>query len=446
MVNMLIRGVIISIFIAFGSFSFAQPNTIANLVLWLNADSGIVLNGGNVSDWNDQSGNNNDLQAVAGSQPFYVAVDSSLNNHAIIQFDGSNDFFSGGDILDIGKKDRTLFLVGKSTNRPATYLAKALYGPGDKRYALWYNTTIHFSNYYIEVIDRSVTTTRSYGQYEIFTLELDRLSGTLSSYFSSSLVGINSLILDTAYDFNSTYRFLVGAFNDAADAGQTNYLNGEIAEIIIYDSLLTSAERNQVEQYLQVKYAPPVNIGPDTLTYGFCPFELNAYQDWYTSYLWNSGDTLDSVLVGPGVHSVTVANIFDYSSSDTMILTYPGNFNPFPDTLICLGDTLIWDTQLDTILYDFLWQNSSTDSSLTITQAGAYYVQVTDTSGCSLFSDTINVMMDTFQLIPYLGPDTTICQGAALGLQIGASLASSYLWSTSPTDTLPTITLGNSYI
>ena len=91
---MLSRGVYILVFLVFAQFALAQPNSIPNLALWLNADSGIVLNAGKVSEWNDQSGNNNDvIQTVAGSQPTYIPLDPSLNNHALIGFDGLDEYY-----------------------------------------------------------------------------------------------------------------------------------------------------------------------------------------------------------------------------------------------------------------------------------------------------------------------------------------------------------------
>ena len=61
----------------------------ADLALWLDAADAdtITLNGSNVSQWDDKSGNGRNVsQAVAAQQPAYDAVNK------IITFDGSNDY------------------------------------------------------------------------------------------------------------------------------------------------------------------------------------------------------------------------------------------------------------------------------------------------------------------------------------------------------------------
>ncbi|MEY3004925.1 MAG: Cyanophage, partial [Pseudomonadota bacterium] len=66
----------------------------AGLALWLDADDAatITLNGSNVSQWRDKSGNGWHMgQAVASAQPAYVT--GGLNGKAIIRTDG-------GDRLD----------------------------------------------------------------------------------------------------------------------------------------------------------------------------------------------------------------------------------------------------------------------------------------------------------------------------------------------------------
>ena len=57
---------------------FAQIPT-ANLKLWFRADSNVVLNGGNVSQWKDCSGNNfHAVQNTNANQPLLIS--NSLNN------------------------------------------------------------------------------------------------------------------------------------------------------------------------------------------------------------------------------------------------------------------------------------------------------------------------------------------------------------------------------
>jgi hypothetical protein len=57
-----------------------------------------------------------------------------------------------------------------------------------------------------------------------------------------------------------------------------------------------------------------------------------------------------------------VKDIFNRTSSDTIHVTLPFNSHPFSDTTLCLGDTVVWNTQLNKTGYSFLWQDGTTDS------------------------------------------------------------------------------------
>jgi hypothetical protein len=70
--------------------------------LWLDGSdaSTITLNSGNVSQWNDKSGNGRNFsQASAAAQPAYTA--NQLNGLPALIFDGVDDFLDGGQVLDL---------------------------------------------------------------------------------------------------------------------------------------------------------------------------------------------------------------------------------------------------------------------------------------------------------------------------------------------------------
>ncbi len=81
-----------------------EPDQISNLTAWYRADRGITLNSGNVSQWNDLSGNGNHLtQSTASAQPLWNHLDATFNNQASVEGDGTTEYmttaaFTGGDI------------------------------------------------------------------------------------------------------------------------------------------------------------------------------------------------------------------------------------------------------------------------------------------------------------------------------------------------------------
>ncbi len=82
------------------------------LLRWVEADLGITLNAGNVSDWADQSTNGRHLtQGTAANQPLYVAS-GGLNNEPYVDFDNANDFL-----------EHIFAISGPSAADPTTILA-----------------------------------------------------------------------------------------------------------------------------------------------------------------------------------------------------------------------------------------------------------------------------------------------------------------------------------
>ncbi|MBI3500627.1 MAG: PKD domain-containing protein [Bacteroidetes bacterium] len=431
---------------------FAQPNTIPGLRLWFEADSGIVIDliSGKVKMWNDISGNMNNLvQSDTSLQPEIIVNNSNLNTDSILKFN-LKKLVSINNINISGDAAYSVFIVNKYDSIFSTNTG--VLGWGQSAVPLGACGVLDYLN----------TDTAKYhvvysgGNNAIFT-QMD------TNYNILSVLKTPGAINATNQMFKNGIQLPMQVGSSASNPNFTNtpltvgqwtdYNNpayrliGDIAEIIIYDTALTSTQRQQVEQYLSNKYAPPVNLGNDTtIAYGFCPFILNAHKDWFTSYQWNTGQTTDSIMINSsGSYAVSVTNIFGFTSSDTIKVIYPGNFSPFPDTTICYGTSINWNTQLNKTGYTFLWQDGSTDSLIAITKAGTYSVQVSDTNGCTFYSSPIIISVDSFSYTTTLGKDTSICSGASIGLTVGASQAVNYLWSTGATSSSIVVTTSGTY-
>jgi PKD repeat protein len=218
-----------------------------------------------------------------------------------------------------------------------------------------------------------------------------------------------------------------------------SFWNGDIAEVIVYNTLLDSATRRQVEDYLYHKYAPPVNLGPDIVMPNLCDTVLRAIipgSTYFVSFVWN-GDTTDTLsssytVTGPGTYTVVATDIFGFTSTDTVTVTYPLSHLSAHDTL-CYGNTVVLSTGLSSP-YTFAWSNGETTASISVTATGAYSVTVTDVTGCTMVSDTDSVFVDNFSQIIDLGADSNVlCVGNLLSLTSGANLVASYLWNDNST-------------
>jgi hypothetical protein len=74
--------------------------------VWYRSDLGIVLNGSTVSQWVDQSGNNDPARTLANptatQQPIYIASDPAFGGKPSLQFDSVDDWLYTGSYLGGG--------------------------------------------------------------------------------------------------------------------------------------------------------------------------------------------------------------------------------------------------------------------------------------------------------------------------------------------------------
>ncbi len=114
--------------------------------------------------------------------------------------------------------------------------------------------------------------------------------------------------------------------------------------------------------------------------------------------------------------------------SDSVLVTIydnsPGPVNIGPDTSICQSNSITLNAHRGYTTY--LWNNGATDSLITITGSGTYYVDVTDACGNS-FADSVLVSLASSVPIS-IGPDRTKCNSDTLQLQAPSGFIS-YTWS-----------------
>ncbi len=432
--------IILSIYFIFQSFSQESLPNIQGQILWLKADSILMNNDSTVYEWKDLSSMSTSVfQPNSTNQPKYT--DSILNNNPVIRFNG-NQWFNGGDICDISDNGITIFIVGKSINSSSSFIAKSVAAGYTKRYAAVYNNEYRYL-FHSSTLTNILVPSPPIDSFLIYT-NMTNFSILKNKVFMNGLIKDSVNIAN--YNMNSNYDFLVGAYNNnqgTVPPYSSLNLHGDIAEIIIYDRPLSFEERYHIENYLRFRYFPDtyqteINL-PDSLLipYGFCDTTIDAGAR-FTNFLWNTGDTTQTITVNQsGQYSVTVTDIFGFQSEDSIMVYYnePDIIN---DTTICLGDSILWNTNLNHD-YNFLWSTLSNDSVLAIHDAGSYFVQITDSFGCSFYSDTIVVSVDSFPQNASLGADTTLCAGNSISLVEGNG--ESFLWSTG--DTTNSITINN---
>ncbi|RZK46186.1 MAG: gliding motility-associated C-terminal domain-containing protein [Pedobacter sp.] len=143
---------------------------------------------------------------------------------------------------------------------------------------------------------------------------------------------------------------------------------------------------------ISVRDLPPVNLAKFTTICEGQTRVLNAGN--FASYLWHDNSTSQTFTVSdPGTYYVTVLDDYGCEGSDTMTLaskvSSPKNFLPADTTFCSYGGVTLSSLQS---MQSYSWSNGAQVPSITVNSAGNYWLQVTDTNGCSGY-DTINVKL-----------------------------------------------------
>ncbi|MEM7657042.1 MAG: gliding motility-associated C-terminal domain-containing protein [Bacteroidota bacterium] len=185
--------------------------------------------------------------------------------------------------------------------------------------------------------------------------------------------------------------------------------------------------------YLRLE--PPIqfSVGPDTTICEGETLLLSALHPQAASYVWNSGDSTAQIMVSlPGRYIASVYNAYCPVVHDTMELfnERPMSLDLGADSLLCQGQVLILDAFSPTAIA-YLWNTGDSLPLLNVSQSGVYSVRL-EAEYCPSVSDEIVVQYESPVTIE-LGPDTVLCPGESLLLDITHPWARYYQWSTGET-------------
>jgi hypothetical protein len=218
---------------------------VVGLTLWLKADGTLWQDSGRttpatanadpVGCWDDASGNGNHFN---GGNPPSLRTNVQ-NSKPVIRFDGVNDFLTH---TAISMSDFSIFMVAKrATTGDYALLGGAASSPqwrlgqGGVNKLSTYDGT---NNPQSSPLATDTTTT--------FTvLEFVRASSTVSFYQDGAAAGTGTMSGAQSLVYLTTFN-----------AG-SSFFAGDIGEIVIYNSSLSTGNRQSVEAYLKTKWATP---------------------------------------------------------------------------------------------------------------------------------------------------------------------------------------------
>ncbi|HEY3386197.1 MAG TPA: gliding motility-associated C-terminal domain-containing protein, partial [Saprospiraceae bacterium] len=174
-----------------------------------------------------------------------------------------------------------------------------------------------------------------------------------------------------------------------------------------------------------------IDLGPDTT---LCDGQMHTLQVNApgAEYVWQDQSNLQTyVVTQPGMYWVEVS-LANCATADTIHVDFaqPVSVDLGTDTTLCPGAELILNAQATGATYE--WQDLSGQPTYTVNQSGTYYVSL-NIAGC-MAADTLEV---DYMVLPAisLGPDTSLCDGASIQLDV-TNPGAQYEWqdhSTEPT-------------
>ena len=233
----------------------------SGLTLWLEGDSPIetqTLNGTATAVWPDQSGQGHD---ATQSSVFNGAIQapsqtpSALNKHAVMHFTpskrqflevGNLSFPNAGEMFVVMQEPSAATMPTPESNIPAAWSFSN---------GTFVNDTVGWIDDFLAQNQVTAVAHLSYASYNLF----DATSSTTS--WAARLNG-QVLTAGTGNNFLSAGALAIGNGTFVTDPdgdifyGATTF-DGDIAEILIYNRVLSDPERLAVGQYLTAKYALP---------------------------------------------------------------------------------------------------------------------------------------------------------------------------------------------
>ena len=229
----------------------AQPWNRTNLTLWLKADAGITLDGKNgVSRWADQSSRSNHLEQIdADRRP--TVLTNTLNGLPTLQF--RDDWLTRGNVLGtnlFSSNSVSLFVVQRQLGSDTRTTTLAWRGGSEQR--LYLHAT-YDDNLSFQVGNPSaggnVTTLQPPGWDDAWHVISCHRNGTNGVIRVDGIAVTPPSVFTVEANANQSADFIVGSDHFG------NTFNGEIAEILIFNEVLSVTDRQTVEETLLNKWA-----------------------------------------------------------------------------------------------------------------------------------------------------------------------------------------------
>ena len=251
-----------------------DPRTIDGMRLWLRADAAVMRDDqGRIKEMIDLIGGSNKAaenfrQLKQAARPLWV--DRGLNGHSVLAFTGRQCLqLPDKSDLCFHNESLTIFVVAKASDHTqyflsgaATKATKTTKSKKDVSTGFRFTTSRTCGLRYWAGKSGKVVRECPITSNNVLTVIHDRrVSGrnTVTLFCNGRQLGDTESVSDSKIE--NAYPLTIGANPEAMDIypdSPQNYLHGDLAEVLIFDRVLTELEQQRIESYLQTRYG----LGP----------------------------------------------------------------------------------------------------------------------------------------------------------------------------------------
>jgi len=388
-----------TIYVTYGRSSLTTQSSLSSLFpvladstnnkVWLKADNGTSQNvaATSVSTWLDQSGNNNSAQqATAANQPTYQTNAFPTGTKPVVRFDGTNDTLSFNNNSLLTSSQFSILAVVKANTPDATADRQLFsnWNSGSNQGASVYLGKTGTASPFTITFSDDFLTGGTFTSNTFHTLGAINSSSNAITYVDGTQAGAKGTSL-SARNVTVSQYFLGDRGNQGAQ-----FWNGDLAEILVFNSALSTSDRQSVEQYLKTKYNPTNDSTVPTVSTG--------------------SETANSLQVTfDGVSALNIQR----TNESTIVAEFPPHAAGAVDVIVTNPDGVAAPTSVGGFTYQSptvtianpIVGRSSGGTSVTITGTnfafGKYNrpITVTNSSGGTLTNTQVVFTMDTASLI-----------------------------------------------
>ncbi|HUT08971.1 MAG TPA: LamG-like jellyroll fold domain-containing protein, partial [Thermoguttaceae bacterium] len=206
----------------------------------------IIADGTPIGTWADTSGNDKDVaQVTAASQPTYWA--GAVNGEPVLRFDGTDDYLAGPAVLQGGDDTFTFVAVWNAAALKGQVVVEQAASGTGRRASLIVESSGKYG-FCGESNDSNSLGPYAAGEWNLSVMTLNGQPSNNILVWDNGNLQTGSINITTQNVGTTGVRVGNKLTNNAEN------FNGDIAEILIYNDILTDEERTAVDVHLANKY------------------------------------------------------------------------------------------------------------------------------------------------------------------------------------------------